>query len=308
MPQSTTLHTVRGFYFDTENTISAYCDAALLEAAMRRCSDYHNLLSKTTPGSDVWRINHAEGAPTPVSAHTLNILRTAAQVSQASGGAFNIAVGPAIALWRFKDTAPHLPDPQALAEAIARADYTQIALDETSVTVPATMQIDLGGIAKGYIADCIAAELREQGVASALLNFGGNVVTIGTKPDGSPWSIGLQTPDGERGKAFWAAVKSVDGTVVTSGVYERGFEIDGVRYHHILDPRTGWPVQNGLLTVTACTQSSLLADALTTAMFVLGPQAGMHLAHQFGVQAVFLSRDGTVTYTQGMDLVLVQPE
>ena len=303
----TSFNTVRGFYFDTQNTISACCDTAVLEAVMQRCGFYNDLLSKTVPGSDVWRINHAEGAPVRVSAHTLKILHTAMRVNEASGGAFNIAVGPAVALWRFKEETPHLPDRQALAAAIGQADMQGIVLGEETVTVPPTVQIDLGGIAKGYIADCIAGELREKGVKSALLNFGGNVVTIGNKPDGSPWMIGLQTPGGERGKAFWAAVKSADGTVVTSGAYERGFDMDGVRYHHILDPRTGWPVQNGLLTVTTCTQSSLLADALTTAMFVLGVEEGLRLAHRFGVQAVFLFRDGKATYTQGLDIVLVRP-
>jgi FAD:protein FMN transferase len=299
-------NSVQGFYFDTRNTISAYCDVSILNTAMQRCSFYNNLLSKTVPGSDVWQINHAEGAAVRVSAHTLKILQTAALISQASDGAFNISVGSAVALWRFKEAPPRLPEPQALSQAIALADYTQIIIDQDTVKVPPMMQIDLGGIAKGYIADCIADELREQGVKSALLNFGGNVVTIGNKPDGAPWEIGLQNPRGESGKSFWAVVKISDSDVVTSGIYERGFDIDGVRYHHILDPRTGWPVQNGLLTVTACNRSSVLADALTTAMFVLGLEGGMRLAQQFGIQAIFLSHDGIVKYSDGLDIVFIQ--
>jgi thiamine biosynthesis lipoprotein len=302
------LNTIEGFYFDTRNTISAYAEPETLNPVMQRCSYYNDLLSKTVPGSDVWKINHAGGEPVQVSAHTLRILQTAASVSAASQGAFNIAIGQAVSLWRFKDQQPRLPDPQALADAVARADYRKIELDGDSVRVPADMQIDLGGIAKGYIADCIADELRDRGVTSALLNFGGNVVTIGGKPDGSAWQVGLQTPAGKRGADFWAAVPSRDSTVVTSGVYERGFDIDGVRYHHILDPRTGWPIQNGLLTVTACTKSSLLADVLTTAIFVLGAEAGMQLAHQFGVQAVLLFKDGQVTFTSGLDIVFVRPK
>ena len=172
--------------------------------------------------------------------------------------------------------------------------------------MPPQLQIDLGGIAKGYIADRIADELREKGVKSALLNFGGNIVTVGTRPNGEPWMVGLQTPGADRGKKFWAFVPCVDGTLVTSGIYERSFEKDGVLYHHILDPRTGWPVQNNVLTVTAVSKDSLLADAITTALFVLGPEQGFHLARYYGVQAVYLLRNGEVSYSPDLDLTFVK--
>ena len=232
-------------------------------------------------------------------------MRLAQEVSEASGGAFNIAVGPAVALWHFTDGTAVLPDENELAAAIARADYTRIRLAGNTVTVPPKMQIDLGGIAKGYIADQIADFLRERGVKNAMLNFGGNVVTVGSKPDGSAWKVGLQNPLGRRGEDFWAFVESRDSTVVTSGIYERGFELNGKWYHHILDPRTGWPVENNLLTVTACTKSSMLADALTTAMFVMGPIEGAQLAERFGVHAVFLEKNNRVTYTKGLNITFV---
>ncbi len=139
-------------------------------------------------------------------------------------------------------------------------------------------------------------------MTSALLNFGGNVVTIGRRADGEPWSVGIQTPGGKALQDYWAAIECADGTVVTSGIYERGFALRGIRYHHILDPRTGWPVQNGLLSVTVLTKSSLLADALTTALFVLGPEKGMDLAQRYGVSAVYLERSGKVIYTEGMPI------
>jgi thiamine biosynthesis lipoprotein len=299
------LTTVQGFNFDTYNTISACCDRSILEESMKKCDYYNNMLSKTVPDSDVWRINHAGGKAVRVNSETVKILSTAARVSADSGGAFNISIGGAMALWRFTDGSMKIPDKRDLAEAIARADYTKIQLGEDFVEIPPDMQIDLGGIAKGYIVDSIANELRSRGVKSALLNFGGDVVTIGQKPDGNPWMIGLQTPEGEHGKDFWAVVKSVDSTVVTSGVYERGFDYNGVRYHHILDPRTGWPVQNGLSTVTICAQDSMLADALTTAIFVLGVDEGMRLAQKYGVQAVFLSQDGSISFPQGMEISII---
>jgi FAD:protein FMN transferase len=298
--------TVQGAYFDTVNTITAWCSKSILNEAIAQCQIYNDLLSKTVPGSDVWRVNHADGETVTVSEKTMEILKTAQVVSEASGGAFNIAVGPAVALWHFTDGTAVLPDENELAAAIARADCSRIRLEGNTVTVPPDLQIDLGGIAKGYIADQIADYLRERGVKNAKLNFGGNVVTVGSKPDGSPWRIGLQNPLGKRSEDFWAVVESHDSTVVTSGVYERGFELNGKWYHHILDPRTGWPVQNDLLTVTACTKSSLLADALTTAMFVMGPAEGAQLAIKFGVHAVFLEKNNRVTYTKGLNITFVE--
>ena len=297
--------TVKGVYFNTINTIRAWCSESILNEAMAECQKYNDLLSKTVPGSDVWRVNHAKGKAVTVNVKTMAILRLAQEVSEASGGAFNITVGPAVALWHFTDGRRILPDKNELAAAIAHADYTRIMLKENTVTVPPEMQIDLGGIAKGYIADQIADFLRERGVKNAMLNFGGNVVTVGNKPDGSAWKVGLQNPLGKTGEDFWAFVESRDSTVVTSGIYERGFELDGKWYHHILDPHTGWPVQNNLLTVTACTKSSMLADALTTAMFVMGPTDGSQLAEKFSIGAVFLEKNNQVTYTKGLNITLV---
>ena len=277
-----------------------------MNEAMAECQKYNDLLSKTVPGSDVWRVNHADGATVTVSEKTMEILKTAQEVSEASSGAFNIAVGPAVALWHFTNGTAVLPGEDELAAAIARADCTRIRLEGNTVTVPPELQIDLGGIAKGYIADQIADYLRERGVKNAMLNFGGNVVTVGSKPDGTPWKVGLQNPLGKRSKDFWAFVESQDSTVVTSGIYERGFELNGKWYHHILDPQTGWPVQNDMLTVTACAKSSLLADALTTAMFVMGPAEGAKLAGIFGIHVVFLEKGNRVTYTKGLNITFVR--
>jgi thiamine biosynthesis lipoprotein len=296
---------VKGAYFDTINTIRAWCSTSTLDEALAECQKYSELLSKTVPGSDVWRVNHARGETVTVNEKTMAILRLAQEVSEASGGAFNIAVGPAVELWHFTDGMAVLPDAKALADAVARADFTKIRLEENAIRVPPETLIDLGGIAKGYIADRIADFLRERGVKSAMLNFGGNVVTVGNKPDGSSWKVGLQNPLGRRGEDFWAFVESRDSTVVTSGIYERGFELNGQWYHHILDPRTGWPVQNNLLAVTACAKSSMLADALTTAMFVLGPAEGSQLAEKFDVDVVFLEKNNRVTYTEGLNITFV---
>ena len=300
------MNQVHGDYFDTFNTITSPAPLELLQAAMDECVYYNKLLSKTVPGSDVWRINHSRGEPLEVSDHTRTILEMALEMNRASEGAFNVALGPAIALWHFTDGTAVLPDSEMIEEALKRTDCSRIVLEGNTVSVPEEVEIDLGGIAKGYICDCIADYLRALGVKSALLNFGGNVVTVGNRPDGEPWTIGLQRPSGERGKEFWAAVKSRDSTLVTSGIYERSFQLNGITYHHILDPRTGWPVQNHILTVTAVTKSSLLADAITTALFVLGPEKGLSLAQKYEVSAVYLRDDGKVFYDPNLDIVFVK--
>ena len=196
-------------------------------------------------GSDVWRINHAEGRPVQVSGETLEIIEAARQVSELSGGAFDISIAPASTLWDFTSGATVLPDAEALARAAGRVDYSRVAVEGDTVTLPAGMMIDLGGIAKGYIADRVKAYLADRGVESAILSFGGNIVAIGEKPDGSAWKVGIQDIDRPTGE-YMLVAQNFGGSTVTSGIYERGFELDGVYYHHILDPKTGWSVQNEL--------------------------------------------------------------
>jgi thiamine biosynthesis lipoprotein len=354
------LNSVQGFFFDTLNSISALADKVVLKQALQLCSFYNDLLSKTVAGSDVWRINHAGGQPLTVSEHTARLLEVALELGKASGGALNIALEPLIALWNVGAENPRIPTDAEINQALAATDFSSIELDGCTVRAPQGMRIDLGGIAKGYICDRIADSLRQQDVECALLNFGGNVVTVGTRPDGKPWRVGLQLPEGETGADFFAVVESVNGTVVTSGVYERGFDRGGRRYHHLLDPRSGYPVDNGVLSVTAvggkqqlnaclpdcqpicpeskrrqmaladvtsfaanaksgqigreaacndavaASQDSLLADALTTAMFVLGKDEGQRLAARYGYQSVFRMADGSVSASRDLPIIIVK--
>ena len=289
-----------GFYLDTVITMTAYTeDEQALKDAMAECGRYERLLSRTIEGSDVWRINHAEGEPTEVSDDTLAILRRAAEISEKSGGAFDITIAPASTMWDFTSGKAELPDAAALAEAAARVDYTRVRLDGNTVTLPAGMMIDLGGIAKGYIADRVKAFLEERGVKHAILSFGGNIVAIGKKPDGSDWKVGIQDIDRPTGEYMLVAANR-GGSTVTSGIYERGFTLDGVRYHHLLNPKTGWPEQNELASVTILSESSMEGDALATAAFILGKEKGLEMIERLpGVEAVFIGRDREVTYSSG---------
>lgn len=298
---------VTGFYFDTVITISAYVSSeALLKEALDACADYERLLSKTVEGSDVWNINHAGGQPVEVSDDTLSILSIARQVSEWSGGAFDVTVAPAVALWDFTGGGSKVPDAAAIAAAAERIDYTKVSVDGNRVTLPEGMQIDLGGVAKGYIADRIADLVKAKGIEDALLNFGGNVIALGKKPDGALWTVGIQDPDESTGTSL-LAVKASGLSVVTSGIYERGFDLDGVRYHHLLDPKTGWPMQNGLASATIFCESSGLADALSTATFVLGLEEGMALIENTpGAEALFITREGGIFATDGAEALIVR--
>ncbi len=302
--------TAVGFYLDTVITLTAYVDdAAVLTDALAECGRYERLLSRTVEGSDVWRVNHAGGKPVEVSDDTIVLLQTARQVSEFSGGAFDVTIAPVSTLWDFTSGAAVVPDTDAIAKAAALVDYTRMDVDVegNTVTLPEGMMIDLGGIAKGYIADEVKQYLMDRGVESAVLSFGGNIVTIGLKPDGSPWKVGIQDIDRPTGEYMLVSL-SYGGSTVTSGIYERGFESDGVYYHHILDPNTGWPIQNRLASVTIFSDSSMWGDALATAAFALGPEDGMALIEEInGAEAVFISRDRSVSATSGADKYLARP-
>lgn len=293
------MNSALGFHLDTVITVNGYCSEELLKEAVALCGEYEKVLSKTVEGSDVWRINTAGGTPVEVCEHTANILSLASDISERSGGSFDVTVAPAAALWDFKADVPALPDSEALAQAAALVDYSKVSLEENTVLLPADMSVDLGGIAKGYIADRVQDYLLENGVESALLNLGGNTVALGSKPGGENWRIGIQDPQSENGE-YIAVVSVTDKAVVTSGSYQRYFDIDGERYHHILDTKTGYPVNNGVASVTIVADKSALADALSTACFALGCEEGMKLAEECGAEAIYIKESGEILYTEGL--------
>lgn len=313
------------FLFDTVVTLTAwdpYTNAyysavgksrpdldKVLAGAMALCQRYEALFSRTKEGSDVWRINHARGMPVEVDGETAALLTRCRYYSELTQGAFDVTIAPVSGLWDFHSDTPVVPDGDALAEAAARVDYRRLSVEGRTVVLPADMAVDLGGAAKGYIADQVAAYFLEQGVDSALLNFGGNVMAVGGKANKQesrqetarhPFSIGVRDPAG--GQADLAATAYIEsGSVVTSGVYERYFEKDGRRYHHILSPVDGWPVDNGLTSVTIFSEGSTDGDILSTACFVLGREKGMELIEsQEGVEALFIDNMGNIAASSGL--------
>ena len=292
------------FYFDTVVTVTVYTDDnELLSRMEEECMRYENMLSKTVEGSDVWNINHSAGSRVPVSEETRGLILKALEFSRLSDGRFDISVEPCVSLWDFtSEDRGVLPDADELAAAAAKVDWTKIDVNEDGVLIPEGMSIDLGAIAKGYISDRIADFLVAGGVESALLNVGGNVRTVGSKPDGSDWKIGIQDPEGVRDQSIVGVVSLSDNAVVTSGIYERGFTLDGMVYHHILDPKTGWSVQNELAGVSIVTQEACTADALSTTVFAMGLEEGMAFIEAMeGVDAIFVTRDGDISWSSGLD-------
>ena len=296
-----------GFYLDTVITLTAYTeDSQPLKDALAECGRYEALLSRTAEGSDVWRINHAEGEKVQVSEDTMEILRCAEEISRLSGGAFDVTIAPVSTMWDFTSGAAELPDAEEIRRAAEKVDWTRIVLEGDTVRLPEGMMIDLGGIAKGYIADRIKEYLEGRGIRHAILSFGGNIVAIGKKPDGTDWKVGIQDIDQPTG-SYMLVARNAGGSTVTSGIYERGFEKDGVRYHHLLNPRTGWPEQNELASVTIFSESSMRGDALATAAFLLGTKKGLELIGGIeGCEAVFIARDRQVTCTDGAADWLIQ--
>ena len=284
-----------GFYFDTVVTITLYgADDTLMDDIWAACKRYENMLSKTVEGSDVSRINSAEGQTVTVDAETWNVLSEAKKLNRMTGGAFAITIAPLPAQWDFTGGTNRMPTEEERIAALPLVDDEKLVLGENNtVTLPAGMQIDLGGIAKGYIADQVAALVRGR-CSGAMLNFGGNVYAVGTKPDGSAYRVGVQDPDAPSSSDPIGVVSVVDRSVVTSGIYERGFTIDGVRYHHILSPWTGLPSDSDLASATIIAESSMDADALATACIVLGSEKALQLTQENGYPALMILRDGTV--------------
>ncbi len=297
-----------GTYFDTVVQVEAWgADRETLDHCEELCSYYENLLSPSVEESEVYKINQSNGTPVTVSSETAELLRLGIHYGELSGGKFDITIASASDLWEFSDNKDgELPVPQTLEEAVSHIDYRCVKIEGNTVTLTdPEAKIDLGGIAKGYIADRLKDYLSGAGVRHALINLGGNVLTLGGRYDGSDFRIGIQKPFSEDGTLL-GTVSVSDRSVVSSGDYERYFEKDGIIFHHILDPDTGYPVNNDLDQVTIISDRSVDGDALSTTCYVLGLNDGMELIRGLeGVEAVFVTKDGELhTSSSRIDLIL----
>lgn len=295
-------------------------DKALLDDCLALCDKYELVFSRTNEKSELYKLNHrkdtsdkdpnADGQTTPypvsgtadtwhISEDLASLLSQGLSITRESDGAFDIAIAPLTSLWDFTAEDPKVPDDAAIQKALPLCSSDGVTIDGQDITLPSDdIQFDVGAIAKGYIADRMKDLLVKKGVKSAIINLGGNVLCIGSKPNGTPFKIGIQKPFADRNET--EAVMDIAGkSVVSSGIYERCFKQGGKLYHHILNPQTGYPYDNGLISVTIISDQSVNGDALSTTCFALGLKDGLKFAEKKGVQAVFITEDYELHYTDG---------
>lgn len=276
------------FLLDTVCTVTADCGDDIINGAFSLCEDLERTLSKTLKDSDVYRLNNTEGFVS-VTEDTLKTVERAIYYGDLSGGKFDITISPVSALWDFKNQV--VPSKDEIAEALQSVDYHSVEIKNSEISLNGS-QIDLGGIAKGYIADKAAEHLKEKGVKKALVNFGGNICTVGE------YNIGIKKPFDN---SVIASIELSDKCAVTSGIYERYIEKDGKIYHHILDPKTGYGVENELAAVTVIGKKALDCDALSTVCMLLGTEDGLEIINNTAdTEAVFIDRENNITLSSGL--------
>ena len=289
------------FAMDTVMSFTAYGERGeeAVEAAVQEVERLDALLSTGIAESEVSRINASgEG---DLSEDTEKILSEGLAIWKQTGGLFDVTIYPLMQLWGFPTGNYHVPTEEELKQTMSLVDSSEVILDGNHVTLGEKQKMDLGGIAKGYTSNRIMEIFQEYGVTSAMVSLGGNVQTLGKKPDGTDWQVGIQNPDNVQGDLL-GAVAVQDQAVITSGGYERYFEENGQTYIHILDPRTGCPAESGLTSVTIVSSNGMLADALSTSLYIMGldeAEAYWRIyADEFDM--ILMTDDGTVYVTEGI--------
>jgi len=298
--------TVSGFKFNTYITITSYSqvDSNILDKCLDLCDTYENLFSRTIESSTLSKMNNHEITEIPEELATL--IQYGIQYGDLSKGAFDITIGSVSSLWDFTSDNPQVPSSSDINSALAYVNYKNISLQKKPgndgtylISIPNGTIIDLGAIAKGYIADKLKEYLLENGVTSAIINLGGNILCVGDKPDNTSFNIGVKKPFSQSGESL-VTLKINDKSIVSSGSYERCFTKDGQLYHHILNPKTGYPYDNQLTSVTIISDSSVQGDCLSTTCFTLGLDEGLKLIESLdGIEAIFVTSDNQIHYSSG---------
>lgn len=286
-------------------------DEALIDEVFALCDKYEALFSRTMESSEIYKLNHGtlpqEADGFLISPETAELISEGIEYSRISDGCFDITIEPVSSLWQFtsteKETPKTVPSKDQLTAALPLVNYQNIILTGNHIQFKKEgMGIEPGAIAKGYIADRMKDFLLSKGVKSAIINLGGNVLCIGKKPDGTPFQVGIQKPFADRNETI-ASIPVSDKSVVSSGIYERFFEKDGKFYHHILNPETGYPYDNSLVSVTIISDKSVDGDGLSTSCFALGLEKGMELIDSLpDVHALFITDDYELHYSKDFPL------
>ncbi|MGM9937892.1 MAG: FAD:protein FMN transferase [Candidatus Ornithomonoglobus sp.] len=286
------------YAMDTVMTLKLYGDSAVkaLDDAEKEIKRLDGALRRGSEDSEIYKVNEAKGAE--VSMDTAALIKAALDICVSTDGAFDISIAPVMDLWGFYTKDFRVPSDGELSQTLTEVGYENISFDGNRICLSNNSQLDLGGIAKGYLSERIIKIFRDNGAESGIISLGGNVQTLGTKPDGSTWKVAIQDPDND---TYIGSVAVSDKSVVTSGGYQRFFEQDGVIYHHIIDPETGYPAQSGLKSVSIISKNGTLGDGLSTALFVMGLDKAMeYWRANEGFDVIFVTDDGGIYITDGL--------
>ncbi|WP_246599386.1 FAD:protein FMN transferase [Clostridium lacusfryxellense] len=273
--------------------------------SIKRINNIESKMSVNIGTSEISKLNAKAGVSgEKLSSDTYGVIEESVKYSKLTGGALDASIEPIVKLWGIGTEKERLPSKTEINEKLKLVDYRDIIFDKKNSNVKirrANQAIDLGAIAKGYTADEIKKVLIDNKISSALINLGGNVFALGNKPDGTSWNIGIQNPLSSRGE-YLGTIKVTNKSVVTSGNYERFFIKDGVRYHHIFNPKTGYPAEQGLISTTIISDKSIDGDALSTSTYILGLDKGLKLVESIkGVEAIFITKDKKIYTTPGLN-------
>ncbi len=295
-----------GLFLGTFCKVTIYDEASrdILEKAFNRISEIEDKMTINKTSSEVININSKAGSDyVKVSPDTFSVIKQGKYYSELSQGKFDVTIGSIVKLWNIGTDKARVPSPDEIKNKLPLVDYNNILLNEKENKIMLKekgMLIDLGAIAKGYAGDEVKRVLSENGVKHALINLGGNLVTLGSKLDNEAWKLGVQNPLDSRGE-YLGTIEASDKAIVTSGIYERYIEKDGKHYHHILSPENGYPIDNSLVSVSIVADKSIDADALSTTAFALGLENGLKLIESLkNVDAIFVTKDSDVYVTSGL--------
>lgn len=293
------------FMMDTFIQMKAYGAEAreVIDASFKRMQEIEDEMSVSIKTSQIYKINSHPQKEIKIKKDTFKVIQKALAYAKLTEGKFDPSIRPLVELWGVDTENAHIPSNSEINKARKLVNYKEIKIDESKKTVRLTkkgMKLDLGAIAKGYAADEVRKIIESKGVESAYVNLGGNVLVIGSKPDGSAWKVGIQNPRLSKSGVI-ASIEVRDKTIVTSGNYERYFKENGIIYHHIIDPTTGRPARTGIISTSIITRNSFDADALSTSVFILGPKKGLKLIESMpDVETMIITTNLNIILSSGL--------
>lgn len=279
-----------------------------IEAGFTEIKRLEQILNYFSPDSEITAINNLSGiSPVKVSRETIEIIKMSLEIADATGGIFNPTIGPVIKLWKFsrQDKADTIPSEEAIMDALRMVDYKRVRVDEKRSEIFLElkgMEIDLGGIAKGYVADRAIDVIKKMNIKAGLVAIAGDIKGFGLRPDQRPWNVGIQDPRpvDDKTDGVFATLYLENRAISTSGDYQRFFIKDGKRYHHIIDPRTGYPAESSVISVSVIADNGFIADGITTAMFIFPPHKAKAFLESLGVEGVIVDNQKRLYITKGL--------